>query len=285
MNILDGKKIAQEIQLEIKEQVALIQGRKPSIAFILVGDNTASLTYVRAKQKASANIGIVSYLVHLPSTTSQDSLLETIQKLNADSNIDGILVQLPLPQHINDKAVMSALDPHKDVDGFHPINMGKLLLGQSSGFCPCTPLGIQELLIRFNIEITGKHVVIVGRSNIVGKPLAALLCQKKEHCDATVTICHSKSNHLDEITRSADILVAAIGQPLFIKEHMVKEGACVIDVGINRVPVGLVGDVDFHNVARKCAFITPVPGGVGPMTIAMLMRNTLLSYDRKKFSN
>lgn len=285
MNILDGKKIALEIQSEIKKKVSSIQGRKPTLAFILVGDNPASVTYVKAKQKASAHIGIVSHLINLPITTNQDFLLKTIHNLNSDSEIDGILVQLPLPLHIDDKAIMRAIDPNKDVDGFHPINMGKLLLGEISGFCPCTPLGIQELLIRSKVEITGKHVVILGRSNIVGKPLAALLCQKKEHCDATVTICHSKSHNLETITKSADILVAAIGQPLFVKEHMVKEDACVIDVGINRVPIGLVGDVDFSKVAPKCSFITPVPGGVGPMTIAMLMKNTLLSYERKNFSN
>lgn len=283
MNIINGKKIALEIQAEIANTVMHIQTRKPGLAFILVGDNPASQTYVRAKKKACAQIGIKSTLLELPNTTTQEELLKQIYLLNQDPHIDGILVQLPLPLHINDRAVMFAIDPNKDVDGFHPLNIGKLLLGDDTGFLPCTPNGIKELLKRHQITTKGKHVVIVGRSNIVGKPLAAILMQKKQDCNATVTIAHSGTENLTDITRSADILIAAIGQPRFIKKEMVRKNATVIDVGINRLSDGaLVGDVDFAEVAPNTSWITPVPGGVGPMTIAMLMKNTLQSYEKSK---
>jgi methylenetetrahydrofolate dehydrogenase (NADP+)/methenyltetrahydrofolate cyclohydrolase len=283
MNIINGKKIALEIQAEIANRVSHLHKRKPGLAFILVGDHPASQTYVRAKKKACAQIGILSTLLELPGTTAQEELLEHIHILNHDPHIDGILIQLPLPLHINDRAVMFAIDPNKDVDGFHPLNIGKLLLGDDTGFLPCTPYGIKELLKRHHIATKGKHVVIVGRSNIVGKPLAAILMQKKPDCNATVTIAHSESENLSEITRSADILIAAIGQPRFIRKEMVRLGAVVIDVGINRLIDGtLVGDVDFMEVAPQTSWITPVPGGVGPMTIAMLMKNTLLSYQKSQ---
>ncbi len=281
MNLIQGKKIAQEILAEIKDKVAEIAPRKPSLAFILVGDNAASQTYVQAKKKACTQIGITSTLIELPANTSQKELIDQIHALNCDPLIDGILIQLPLPLHISDQAIMLAIDPKKDVDGFHPLNMGKLLLGDDSGFLPCTPSGIKELLKRQQIQLSGKHVVILGRSNIVGKPLAAMLMQKKEHCNATVTIAHSSTENLKDITLSADILIAAIGKPRFIRKEMAREGCVIIDVGINRLSNGtLVGDVDFENVAPKTSWITPVPGGVGPMTIAMLMKNTLLAYEK-----
>ncbi len=281
MKLIDGKKIALQIEEQIRAQVALIQGRKPSLAFVLVGDNPASQSYVRAKKRACAAIGITSTLTHLPITISQNELLHEIQALNQNPNVDGILVQLPLPPHINDRAIMLSINPEKDVDGFHPINIGKMLLGEDHGFLPCTPHGIKLLLQRYEIPVEGKKVVIVGRSNIVGKPLAAILMQKRPHCNATVTIAHSQSEHLPEITRSADILVAAIGKTHFITKDMVKPKAVVIDVGINRLCDGkIVGDVDFENVAPITSWITPVPGGVGPMTIAMLMQNTLYCYNK-----
>jgi methylenetetrahydrofolate dehydrogenase (NADP+)/methenyltetrahydrofolate cyclohydrolase len=279
--IIDGKKIAGEICEEIKTAVSSLKGRAPHLGFILVGDNAASQTYVKAKQKACASTGITSTLLTLSATTSQNELIERIADLNENDQIDGILVQLPLPSQINEQAIMLAIDPSKDVDGFHPLNVGKMLLGEEGGFLPCTPRGIQVMLERSRIPVEGKRVVIVGRSNIVGKPLAAILVQKKAHCNATVTIAHSQSEHLFDIVQSADILVAAIGKPQFIKKGMVRPGCCVIDVGINRLPDGkLVGDVDFMEVAKVASHITPVPGGVGPMTIAMLLQNTLLSYQR-----
>lgn len=280
MKLIDGKKVALEIQSEIAQEVSLFS-KKPGLAFILVGDNFASQTYVRAKKKACAVTGIASTLLELPSSVTEVELIAHIQALNNDPSIHGILVQLPLPMHIDDKAVMSAIDPAKDVDGFHPLNIGKMLLGDETALIPCTPNGIKVLLKRTHIATAGKRVVIVGRSNIVGKPLAALLMQKKPDCNATVTIAHSQSEHLAEITRSADILISAIGVPKFIRKEMVREGAVVIDVGINRLPdKTVVGDVDFENVAPIASRITPVPGGVGPMTIAMLLANTLLSFKR-----
>lgn len=277
--IIDGKKIALEILSELSHKIGALPARKPGLAFILVGDNPASQTYVRAKKKTCAQIGIHSTLIHLPNETTQEELIKHIQVLNTDPLIDGILVQLPLPLHIHNRPIMLAIDPTKDVDGFHPLNMGKLLLGEEGGFVPCTPQGIHELLKRSHVPISGKHVVIVGRSNIVGKPLAALLMQKKSDCNATVTIAHSKSENLKSITKSADILVAAIGSPHFITKDMVKKGAVVIDVGINRFHNGtLVGDVNYSEIAPLTSHITPVPGGVGPMTIAMLMQNTYLSF-------
>ena len=279
--ILDGKKIAQEIQEEIKEKISALERRPPGLAFILVGHHPASQSYVRSKRKACEHVGIVSNLIELSDSASEESLLKQIAQLNLNPKVDGILVQLPLPSHIDPQKVMFAIDPKKDVDGFHPINVGKMLLGQEGGFLPCTPHGIKILLERSKIPVESKHVVIVGRSNIVGKPLAAILMQKKPHCNATVTIAHSQSEHLADITRSADILVAAIGSPLFIKKEMVRPEAVVIDVGINRGAHGkLVGDVDFEEVAKVASYITPVPGGVGPMTIALLMQNTLWSYEK-----
>jgi len=280
--ILDGKKLAIEIQNEIAQKISKIEGRKPGLAFILVGNNPASQSYVRSKKKACASTGIVSTTLELAASISQSDLVHQIELLNRDPNIDGILVQLPLPSHIDEKAVTTAIDPKKDVDGFHPLNLGKMLLGENDGFLPCTPYGIKILLEKNRIPTEGKHVVIVGRSNIVGKPLAALLMQKKPHCNATVTVAHSQSENLFAITRSADILIAALGRPLFIKKEMVKPGATVIDVGINRLPDGkLVGDVEFASVSEVAGHITPVPGGVGPMTIAMLLQNTLGSYLKK----
>jgi methylenetetrahydrofolate dehydrogenase (NADP+)/methenyltetrahydrofolate cyclohydrolase len=280
--IIDGKAIALSICNEIGEKVRALEGRRPHLAFILVGKNPASETYVRSKKKACVFTGIESTLLELPDGITQNELLGHIYVLNANPLIDGILVQLPLPRAIDEGAITLAIDPAKDVDGFHPMNVGKLLLGDDGGFLPCTPLGIKVLLEKSKIEVEGKRVVIVGRSNIVGKPLAAILVQKKPHCNATVTIAHSQSENLGEITRSADILVAAIGKPRFITEGMVREGAVVIDVGINRLKEGkLVGDVDFEKVSSIASHITPVPGGVGPMTIAMLLQNTLLSYTRR----
>lgn len=277
--LIDGKKIANEIQAEIEKKVAELQGRKPGLAVILVGDNPASQSYVRSKKKACASTGIVSIGIELPASISESDLVKQIEQLNRNPEVDGILVQLPLPPHIDEQTITAAIDPAKDVDGFHPMNVGKMLLGDESGFLPCTPHGIKILLEKSKIPVEGKHVVIVGRSNIVGKPLAAILMQKKPHCNATVTVAHSQSENLTALTRSADILVAAIGRPLFIKKELVKPGATVIDVGINRLPDGrLVGDVDFHAVSEVAGHITPVPGGIGPMTIAMLLQNTLWSF-------
>lgn len=276
---IDGKKIASEIQAEIAQKISTLRGRKPGLAILLVGHNSASEVYVRAKKKACAAIGIVSFGLELPSTISESDLLDQIEELNRRPEVDGILVQLPLPPHIDPQKVTAAIDPAKDVDAFHPINVGKMLLGEEGGFLPCTPHGIKILLEKSHIPVEGKHVVIVGRSNIVGKPLAALLMQKKPHCNATVTVAHSQSEHLSSLTRSADILVAALGRPLFIKKEMVKPKATVIDVGIHRLPEGkLVGDVDFAEVSPIAHAITPVPGGVGPMTIAMLLQNTLSAF-------
>ncbi|MDE3046282.1 MAG: bifunctional methylenetetrahydrofolate dehydrogenase/methenyltetrahydrofolate cyclohydrolase FolD [Verrucomicrobiota bacterium] len=275
MRLIDGKEIAADILQQIKADIAKLPGRKPGLAFLLVGDNEASQTYVHSKSKACAECGIHSVLRKLPTNTTEAHLLREIEQLNNDPTIDGILVQLPLPSHIDEKAITFAIDPKKDVDGFHPLNLGLLLRGDPSAIVPCTPRGIHTLLLRTGISLEGKHVVIVGRSNIVGKPLAALLVQKHPSANATVTIAHSKSLHLAEITRSADILIAAIGQPHFIQASMVRKGAVVIDVGINRKDGKIVGDVDFAAVSPIASHITPVPGGVGPMTIAMLLQNTL----------
>jgi len=287
--ILSGKVIADQIQEEVRATIKTLAS-PPGLAVILVGNNPSSQTYVTMKRKACANVGIQSFFHHLPETTSKDELLKLIAELNQDKRVDGILVQSPLPAHIESETVIEAIDPQKDVDGFHPINAGKLLLGIKGGFIPCTPLGIQVLLERYQIPIEGKHAVIVGRSSIVGKPLAALLMQNAPYCNATVTVVHSKTPDLTIYTRQADLLIAALGSPGFIKEEMVKEGAVVIDVGISRVgdkdaPHGyrLVGDVDFNRVEKKCSAITPVPKGVGPMTVAMLLQNTLLSHQRRFF--
>ncbi len=278
--ILSGKAVADEIKLELKAQIETLPS-SPGLAVILVGNNPASESYIKMKRQACQAVGITSFFHPFPESIREDELLEFIQKQNADPKVDGILVQFPLPSHISTEKVIEAIDPNKDVDGFHPINMGKLLLGLKGGFIPCTPLGIKVLLERSHISVEGKDVVIVGRSQIVGKPLAALFLQNTRGCNATVTVIHSKSSHFVEHTKRADILIAAMGSPHFIKADMIKEGAVVVDVGINRLENSLVGDVDFNEVEKKCQAITPVPGGVGPMTVAMLLQNTCSSYIKK----
>lgn len=280
--ILDGKAIAKNIENSLKEAIGHIKGRKPALAFVLVGEDPASISFIRMKKKKCHEVGILSVDVELPSTISEEYLLEEIERMNQNPQIDGILVQLPLPHHIKVDKILEAIDPKKDVDGFHPLNVGRLLLGEKKGFFPCTPYGISIMLHRSGIQVAGKHVVIIGRSNIVGKPLAALLMQKEKEANATVTVAHSASENLEELCRSADVLIAAMGRPHFVKASMVKKGAVVIDVGINRIGGKIIGDVDFDEVAPKCSHITPVPGGVGPMTVAMLLSNTLLSYQRKQ---
>jgi len=282
--ILDGTAIAQTIRTEVAAQVAKLsaQGRKPGLAAVLVGEDPASAVYVRSKGKACEEAGMHSVTLRLPVNTSEAELLETVDRLNADQQIHGILVQLPLPKHINSERVLRRIDPTKDVDGFHPVNVGKLVVGDRTAFRPATPYGVQQMLIRSGIETRGAHAVIVGRSNIVGRPMANLLIQQGPGGDATVTVCHSKTRDLPAVTRSADILIAAIGKAEFVTADMVRPGAVVIDVGINRVddssrPRGyrLVGDVAYGPVSQVASAITPVPGGVGPMTIAMLLQNTL----------
>lgn len=280
--ILDGSAIALHVRAEVKDEVeALLQAghRSPYLAVVLVGDDPASASYVRGKHRAAGEAGIAGTTLTHPSDISEADLLALIQRLNDDDEVDGILVQLPLPGHIDEQKVIHAIRPDKDVDGFHPENVGRLMIGQPA-FAPATPAGILEMLRRAEIEVRGRHVVVVGRSNIVGKPVANLLLQKGT--DATVTVCHSRTRDLAALTRQADILIAAIGRAAFITADMVKEGAVVVDVGVNRVDdpsrergYRLVGDVDFEAVAGKAGWITPVPGGVGPMTIAMLLKNTL----------
>jgi methylenetetrahydrofolate dehydrogenase (NADP+)/methenyltetrahydrofolate cyclohydrolase len=274
--IIDGKQIALEIRGEVKEEVAELvdKGVTPGLATVLVGDDPASAVYVRSKRKACAEAGIKAWDHDLPASTPQQDLLDLIADLSADEAVHGILVQLPLPSHIDEQAVLEAVLPENDADGFHPTNLGRLLAGQRL-VAPATPAGIQELLIRSNIETSGAEVVIVGRSNIVGKPLAALMMQKGPGANGTVTVCHTGTRDLAEHTRKADILVAAIGRAHAITGQMVKPGATVIDVGINRTEDGLVGDVDFEAAKEVAGAITPVPGGVGPMTIAMLLKNTV----------
>ena len=282
--VLDGTAIAQTIRSEVAAQVAKLsaQGQKPGLAAVLVGEDAASAVYVRAKGKACEEAGMHSITLRLPATTSEAELLETVDRLNADQQIHGILVQLPLPKHINSERVLRRIDPIKDVDGFHPVNVGKLVVGDRTAFRPATPYGVQQMLIRSGIETRGANAVIVGRSNIVGRPMANLLIQQGPGGDATVTVCHSKTRDLPAVTRTADILIAAIGKAEFVTADMVRPGAVVIDVGINRVddsskPRGyrLVGDVAYGPVSQVASAITPVPGGVGPMTIAMLLQNTL----------
>ncbi len=271
--IIDGKLVAQEVKAKVSKKVKELQenGITPGLAVIIIGNNPASRIYVNNKKKACAEVSIYSKEYTLPDTTSQKELIELISKLNNDDSINGILVQLPLPNHINEKAVIEAIDPLKDVDAFHEINVGKIMIGEYD-LLPCTPAGIIELLNSQNIEIEGKHCVVVGRSNIVGKPMAMLLL----HRNGTVTICHSKTKNLKEICKNADILIAAVGKAKFITSDMVKKGAVVIDVGMNKDENSkLCGDVDFDNVEKIASYITPVPGGVGPMTIAMLMKNTV----------
>jgi len=275
--ILDGKQLAQQIRSELAEEVIeFIQNNAvvPCLAAVLVGADPASEVYVRNKRKACEAVGIESQLHRMAVGTSSDDLLKLIAKLNKDSEVHGILVQLPLPPQIDKNRVLLAVSPAKDVDAFHPENVGRLVQGRPR-FLPCTPQGVQQLLVRNGIEIAGRHVVILGRSEIVGRPLSIMLSQRGASGDATVTVCHSRSRDLVGITRTADILIAAIGQPKFVSAEMVKPGATVVDVGINRTDEGVVGDVDFRAVAEVAGAITPVPGGVGPLTIAMLLRNTL----------
>ena len=290
MTILDGKKISNDIKDEIAAQVATMKsnGEKvPHLAAVLVGTDGASMTYVGAKVKACERIGFDSTLIDLPEETSEEDLLNHIDNLNNNDEIDGFIVQLPLPKHIDEQKVLMAVDPDKDVDGFHPTNVGKMTLDLPS-FLPATPFGILELLERYKVETSGKHVVVMGRSHIVGRPMSILMSQKRKAGNATVTVVHSRTQNLAEFTREADIIVAAIGISEFLKGDMVKEGVVIIDVGITRVPddtkkrgYRLAGDVDFKSVSKKASYITPVPGGVGPMTIAMLLKNTLLAREMR----
>lgn len=279
--LIDGKAVAAQIYEELKPRVEELRrkGLQPGLAVILVGDSPASQVYVRNKEKACEKLGIRSFRHHLPTETREEEVLSLIETLNTDPQVHGILVQLPLPAHISEREVLYHIAPRKDVDGFHPYNLGRLMIGDPL-FLPCTPQGIQELLLRYRIEIEGKHVVIVGRSNIVGKPLAMMLVQKARGANATVSLCHTKTANLAEHTRRADILVVACGSPRAITGDMVREGVVVIDVGINRVGERIVGDVDFESVIEKASYITPVPGGVGPMTVAMLMVNTISAAER-----
>ncbi|MCB1111091.1 MAG: bifunctional methylenetetrahydrofolate dehydrogenase/methenyltetrahydrofolate cyclohydrolase FolD [Chlamydiales bacterium] len=286
--LIDGKKIAEELQEEYRQAVNAVTGRRPCLTVILVGDDPASHVYVGSKARACEKVGIISKRIDLHESVSEEALLREIDRLNDDADVDGILVQLPLPKHINENSVIHRIDPSKDVDGFHPVNMGKLFAGENDGFVSCTPLGVMVLLERSGITIEGKHAVIVGRSNIVGKPMAALLLRRGKLGNATVTIAHSHTANLGEVCRQGDLVIAAIGKPQMITADMVKAGAVVIDVGINRIDdptrergYRLVGDVDFDGVKDKCSFITPVPKGVGPMTITMLLHNTLKSYRRR----
>ncbi len=283
-NLIDGRSIAEKVYVDLRREIADLKskGVTPGLAVVLVGDNPASRTYVRSKDKMSRELGLHSVKLELPASTTQSELLARVEELNRDPKVHGILVQSPPPKQIDEGAIVRALDPRKDVDGFHPLNVAKLAMGDPTGFVPCTPLGVQRLLIESKIDIAGAHVVVLGRSMIVGKPVALLLMQKAKGGDATVTVAHSRSKNLEEITRSADILIAAIGRAHFVKADHVCDGAVVIDVGINRMDdktnergYRLVGDVAFDEVAPKAKAITPVPGGVGPMTIAMLMSNTV----------
>ncbi len=283
--IIDGKQIATDIRAELKAEVASLKanGITPGLGVILLGSDPASMSYVTAKERACAEIGIYSDDNHLPAETTEQELLALVERMNNDPEINGILVQLPLPEHIDEQKVLLAVNPDKDVDGFHPMNVGKMVVGDKA-FSPCTPHGIVQMLLREGIDIEGAEVVIVGRSNIVGKPLANMLIQKAKRGNATVTICHTRTKDIASHTRRADIIVAAAGRPNTITADMVKDGAVVIDVGVNRVKDAtkkrgyrLVGDVDFNAVKEKASYITPVPGGVGPMTITMLMYNTVAS--------
>ncbi|WP_103638401.1 bifunctional methylenetetrahydrofolate dehydrogenase/methenyltetrahydrofolate cyclohydrolase FolD [Campylobacter concisus] len=283
MKILDGKAVSLKVKESVKVRADELKkfGVEPTLAVVLVGEDKASQTYVRAKEKACNEYGIKSVAHRLSENTTQNELLALINVLNLDDSIHGILVQLPLPKHIDTNVVLAAIYPQKDVDGFHAVNVGKLVSGLD-GFVPCTPLGVMEILKEYGIEVAGLNAVVIGRSNIVGKPMANLLL----NASATVTVTHSKTKNLKEICKNADLIVAAIGKPFFLKADMVKDGAVVVDVGINRLDDGrLVGDVDFDEVAPKCSYITPVPGGVGPMTIAMLLNNTILAAQAKIAKN
>ncbi|WP_223551982.1 bifunctional 5,10-methylenetetrahydrofolate dehydrogenase/5,10-methenyltetrahydrofolate cyclohydrolase [Aestuariivivens sp. NBU2969] len=290
MIILDGKKISNDIKDEIAKEVSLIKSKgekAPHLAAVLVGTDGASMTYVGAKVKACERVGFQSTLIDLPEETSEEVLLSKIHELNTNDDIDGFIVQLPLPKHIDEQKVLMAIDPEKDVDGFHPVNVGRMALDLPC-FLPATPFGILELIERYGIETSGKNLVVMGRSHIVGRPMSILMSQKRSAGDATVTLVHSRTKNLSEITSKADIIVAAIGISEFLTGDMVKEGVVVIDVGITRVPDAskkngfrLAGDVHFESVSKKASYITPVPGGVGPMTIAMLLKNTLLARTRR----
>ena len=287
MILIDGKTIAQDIRNELKADIDKLKSEGkgvPGLVAILVGENPASEIYVRNKAKACEEIGMNAKTEKYPASMSQEELLNLIQSYNSNRDYHGILVQLPLPKQINEDKIIEAISPQKDVDGFHPISVGNLVIGKPA-FRSCTPAGIQELLIRYNIDTKGKHLVVLGRSNIVGKPIANIMLQKKEFANSIVTVCHSAASDISYYTKQADILVAAIGSPQFVKKDMVKEGVVVIDVGINRVEDSstkkgyrVVGDVDFDAVSKKASFITPVPGGVGPMTIAMLLKNTYEAF-------
>lgn len=283
-NRIDGRAIAEKVYVDLRREIADLKSKSvtPGLAVVLVGDNPASRAYVRSKDKMSRELGLHSVKLELPESTSQEELLARVEGLNRDPKVHGILIQSPPPKQIDEAAIVRALDPRKDVDGFHPLNVAKLAMGDPTGFVPCTPLGVRRLLIESKIDIAGAHVVVLGRSMIVGKPVALLLMQKAKGGDATVTVAHSRSKNLEEITRAADILIAAIGRAHFVKADHIRDGAVVIDVGINRMDDAasergyrLVGDVAFEEVAPKAKAITPVPGGVGPMTIAMLMSNTV----------
>ena len=276
MVLIDGKKVSAEVRARLAKEANELKektGRVPGLATVLVGDDLASAVYVRNKNKICRELGFKSFEQKLSLDTSEAKLLQLIKELNSNNDIHGILVQLPLPNQIDSEKILQAIDPNKDVDGFHPVNVGKLVVGNAL-LTPCTPTGIIKLLDYYEIDISGKHAVVLGRSNIVGKPVSMLLLQR----NATITICHSRTKKLEEITRSADILVAAIGRANFVTENMVSKGAIVIDVGINRVDGKLTGDIDFEPVSKKASYITPVPGGVGPMTIALLMENTLKAF-------
>ena len=293
MQLLDGKKTAKDIKNEIAVEVKKIKdngGKVPHLAAVIVGSNGASLTYVGSKVKSCQQIGFESTLVALPEETTQEQLLAKIKELNEDDDLDGYIVQLPLPKHIDEQKILMAIDPDKDVDGFHPANFGKMALDMET-FLPATPYGIMELLERYKVDTAGKHTVVIGRSHIVGRPMSILMSRKGYPGDSTVTLTHSRTKNIEEFTKNADIIITALGVPNYLKADMVKDGVVVIDVGITRVddassPKGykITGDVDFDGVSKKASFITPVPGGVGPMTIAMLLKNTLLARNMKKNS-
>ncbi|MEL1254983.1 tetrahydrofolate dehydrogenase/cyclohydrolase catalytic domain-containing protein [Flavobacterium sp. DGU38] len=294
MQLLDGKKTSNDIKNEIAIEVQSIKaagGKVPHLAAVLVGNNGASLTYVGSKVKSCQEIGFDSTLVSLPETITEDELLAKIKELNEDDNLDGYIVQLPLPKHIDEQKILLAIDPDKDVDGFHPTNFGRMALEMES-FIPATPFGIMELLERYKVETSGKHTVVIGRSHIVGRPMSILMSRKGNPGDSTVTLTHSRTKDLAEFTKNADIIITALGVPEFLKADMVKDGVTVIDVGITRVEDAsnakgyvIKGDVDFDGVSKKASFITPVPGGVGPMTIAMLLKNTLLARKMRSARN
>lgn len=282
--LIDGNAVAKAVREDLKAEVAELaaKGIVPGLTVVLVGDDPASAVYVRSKEKTSVELGMKGATIKLPASTTQAELEALIDSLNADATVHGILVQSPLPKHMDENTIVRRIDPTKDVDGFHPINVGKLLIGEKDGFAPCTPAGVQELLVRYGVDTSGKEAVVIGRSNIVGKPMAALLIQAGVGANCTVTVCHSRTKDLASHTRRADIVIAAIGKPEVITGDMIRPGAVVIDVGINRVPdetapkgYKLVGDVHFESARQVASMITPVPGGVGPMTIAMLLKNTV----------